>query len=561
MEEEQQQRQQQQQQQQPLHDAVVNGIARITDPHCIEDERHTLYVACDDDPHDLGLEPPIDRPSLQHIVDFLDNHRRDSSHREVVITELVLLNVALVTHPSPDGGLNVLIELFSRSDILDTTTSRLTKVTLWSCDFGSQPDAEQLLAAFHTNPTITDLTIGRIWHLSEAALGRCLDGILQHKNTTLQRLECVQNELRVDGIRAFQPTLRANRTLKKLSLVGCRLQDDAIRLVADALVGNTAIETLVLNHNYITSAGLDDITRILVSTPQLKTLHLKRNPGTSMLFDNEDATRRFARVVSRKTSLKELNIAGCQLGNVGIRIIVDALVGNTTMYILDIGSNKISFQRLDDITRLLVSTQLQTINLSWNQDIFKDKTATEHFVTTLQQKKSSLQDLPIDCIFDFPGRYDQRSVIVASIQSCLTRNQQLNRVGALFLLPPSPPLPPPPPLLHQQQQQHATTTHSRVLKISHQAITKLAANNSNAQVVASAIFQLLQVRPALLEKQRIKKRQLPDAAAAAAAAVIGASANCAGNNTGSQYHRQSTEGGGGNNNNNNNNVNASSLAG
>jgi hypothetical protein len=90
MEEEQQQRQQQQQQQQPLHDAVVNGIARITDPHCIEDERHTLYVACDDDPHDLGLEPPIDRPSLQHIVDFLDNHRRDSSHREVVITELVL---------------------------------------------------------------------------------------------------------------------------------------------------------------------------------------------------------------------------------------------------------------------------------------------------------------------------------------------------------------------------------------------------------------------------------------------------------------------------------------
>ena len=59
-----------------------------------------------------------------------------------------------------------------------------------------------------------------------------------------------------------------------------------------------------------------------------------------------------------------------------------------------------------------------------------------------------------------------------------------------------------------------------MVKILHLAITKLAANHSNAQVVASAIFQLLQVRPALLEKQRIRKRPLPDAAAAAAATVV-----------------------------------------
>jgi hypothetical protein len=100
--------------------------------------------------------------SLQHLVDFVDNI--DSSH-EVVITELKLYQVTLISDPS-DGGLNVLREFFSRSH----TGTALTKVTLLYCDFGiNQLDAEQLLAAFHTSRTVTDLSIRRIRKLEGAA--------------------------------------------------------------------------------------------------------------------------------------------------------------------------------------------------------------------------------------------------------------------------------------------------------------------------------------------------------------------------------------------------------
>lgn len=56
------------------------------------------------------------------------------------MTEISLVHVPLVSEPS-DGGLNVLRDLFARSD------TTLTTVTLHHCYFGSQEDASHLLAA------------------------------------------------------------------------------------------------------------------------------------------------------------------------------------------------------------------------------------------------------------------------------------------------------------------------------------------------------------------------------------------------------------------------------
>jgi hypothetical protein len=68
--------QQQQQQQQPLHRGVVDGIARLTDPGYRE-ERHILVV--------IGYHDgraPVNRQSLQHLVDFLDDRR--NSHEDII---------------------------------------------------------------------------------------------------------------------------------------------------------------------------------------------------------------------------------------------------------------------------------------------------------------------------------------------------------------------------------------------------------------------------------------------------------------------------------------------
>jgi hypothetical protein len=139
--------QQQQQQQQPLNSAVADGIERLEDP-VYREEIHKLVV-------NGFYERPVDRQSLQHLVDFLDNV---ASH-EVVITALWLHNVTLISDPS-DGGLNILRDFLARSD------TTLTNVTMDGCDFGSQEHASQLLTAFHTNRTVTDIKIyieSKIW--------------------------------------------------------------------------------------------------------------------------------------------------------------------------------------------------------------------------------------------------------------------------------------------------------------------------------------------------------------------------------------------------------------
>jgi hypothetical protein len=78
------------------------------------------------------------------------------------------------------------------------------------------------------------------------------------------------------------------------------------------------------------------------------------------VFSDKALTQAFARVLSRHELLKELALGGCRLGDEGIRIIADALVGNTIMETLDICSNDITCTSLDtSIMRLLLSTKLK----------------------------------------------------------------------------------------------------------------------------------------------------------------------------------------------------------
>jgi Leucine Rich repeat len=380
MDEEPQQQQQQQQQQALIHGSVLAGIARLDDPR-YRDERHKLRV------NGYCNGKHIDRRSLQHLVDFLDN-RRDSQF--AAITELTLDLIILGSDPSPDGGWSVLRDFFGRRD-----AATLTKVTLDGCDFGTTENASQLFAAFHTNRTVTDINIYYgVANLSGAALGNCVYGLLQNM-PQLQSLNLYCTRLRLATIHAFQPALRANRTLKELHLGSCDLGADGIRLLADTLVGNNTLELLNVRNNNITSACLVDITR------------------------------------------------------------------------------------------MIESTQLKNIDFFFHRNnIFYDEAAIQDFVSALQQKNSSVQEMPMST-----------EATRASINNSLARNRQLNHVA--LLLVPQPPLPP-----SLQYHRNAGTI---MLQISHYAIAKFAGTVVPNNAGASAIFKLFQARPALLEKRRIQR--------------------------------------------------------
>jgi Leucine Rich repeat len=383
-----------------LHRSVREGISKLSDPR-YRKQSHELSTWTSGRATDSELL--VNRYSFQYLVDFLDSQQgRVTFWQPTAVTKLKLNRIRL-PHPS-DGGLQVLHAFFSRSD------TTLTNVELYDCDFGSQEDTIQLLAAFHPNRTVTGLTVGRIRHMDGVTLGNSFAGLLQNM-PRLQRLELlpegIVNNFGVDGVRAMQKSLQANRTLKSLRLAECSLGDEGIHIIADALVGNTIIESLDVSYNNRTSKGLAAITR------------------------------------------------------------------------------------------LVESTQLQGIGFSNYFQEFCDTDLTQHFITALQHRNSSLQALPelIPQLFPKKTFGHRAATYYSSIQDSLTRNRQLHRVNNILLAPS----PPPPP----RQQQPGTSNTTLLLKISHKAITsKFAAIPNNAG--ASAIFKLFTARPQLLAK-RIKR--------------------------------------------------------
>lgn len=137
--------------------------------------------------------------------------------------------------------------------------------------FGSTEQATQVLGAFHTNRTVTELRIREIHNLEGAALGHCLSGLLHHK-THPRTLAC--SSLMEAGVSALQPGLRSNQQLKELSLVLCRIGDKGLHLLLDSLVGNTTLEELDVTLNDFTSNGRCDAVMRLLECTKLRSIGL-----------------------------------------------------------------------------------------------------------------------------------------------------------------------------------------------------------------------------------------------------------------------------------------------
>jgi hypothetical protein len=127
------------------------------------------------------------------------------------------------------------------------------------------------------------------------------------------------------------------------------------------------------------------------------------------------------------------------LGNDDIRLLADAVVGNTTMEKLNISDNNLASKVLENIARLIESMPLlHTIILSndYTFGLFRDwrDDNVKRFVATLQHKNTTLQALVGGISEDrFPGG----EALYTNIDNSLTRNSELNNVGLLITPPHS----------------------------------------------------------------------------------------------------------------------------
>jgi Leucine Rich repeat len=142
--------------------------------------------------------------------------------------------------------------------------------------------------------------------------------------------------------------------------------------------------------NLIVGAALGNLlSGLLRNMPQLQRWDCESNHLCA------EGVRSFQPVLRTNRTLRKLNLSRCQVDDFGIRLIADALVGNTTMDTLDVSLNLIIDVGLADITHMIEPTQLKMIRLFYNPGLFNNRDATQQFVSTLEQKKSRVQELPI----------------------------------------------------------------------------------------------------------------------------------------------------------------------
>jgi Leucine Rich repeat len=105
-----------------------------------------------------------------------------------------------------------------------------------------------------------------------------------------------------------------------------------------------------------------------------------------------EGVRAFQPALQVNRTLRELGLRMCSIRDDSVGLLADSLDGNTTIEILNIGHNQISSDGLDDITRLLESTQLRKVDLQLNHGLFIVEAASRRFARVLSRHEF-LKDL------------------------------------------------------------------------------------------------------------------------------------------------------------------------
>jgi Leucine Rich repeat len=210
-------------------------------------------------------------------------------------------------------------------------------------------------------------------------------------------LHCPVTELKLSRLHLKNPSdgsldvlrefFAEDTALSKIEIVSCcgfRDAEATSRLFA-AIQTNTSLTDLTMYAVYRRGAALGGC---LFGLFHMRTL--QRLVVCDQSLDAE-AIRAFQLGLRENRHMKELRLSQCRINDEGLRLIVDALVGNTTLEVLDIAGNDITSNSLSGITRLVKVARLKEIYLSDNPMFVNSSDTTRtrlQFVRALSRNKS-----------------------------------------------------------------------------------------------------------------------------------------------------------------------------
>jgi Leucine Rich repeat len=281
-------------------------------------------------------------------------------------------------------------------------------------------------------------------------------------------------------------------TLTKVGLfsVAFGTAEEASRLFAALQTSRSVTDLAIYKADNLEGAALGNcICALLQNNPRLQRLSLLLRVDAVMAHSLQTGLR-------SNGTLKILDLSCCEIDNEVLGLLVDTLIGNTTMEELVFRFNDITTKGLvHHVTRLIELTRLQTIDFRHNRNVIVDNNIIQCFADVLR-RHSTLEELCLRNGFSLDS-LDRYPVIT----NMLARNVSIRRSKQLVAL-----------------QSRTGLLISSKSGIWCKVMAKLSSPRPDCTSSfrgASAIFHILQTRPGLLEKQR--KR--PPATVAAAAAV------------------------------------------
>eukprot|EP00051_Salpingoeca_urceolata_P027896 m.483805 g.483805 ORF g.483805 m.483805 type:complete len:644 (+) comp23084_c0_seq1:2572-4503(+) len=225
--------------------------------------------------------------------------------------------------------------------------------------------AEGLAQGLARNASITrvNLADNRFHSKGATSIGAALKS-----NATVVYLDLSGNELGAGGGQGLAAGLAANKALRVLTLAQCDLTGSGGSAIGEGLATNTTLQDLDLSENELHAIGVRKLGTALQRNKTLKRINLRNNDlqrsGAAAVaesfssasgivaidlsensFDSKDA-RDLAKWLGSNTGLRDVTVeggggdfaesGGGEIRDDGVKFLVDALAGNTTLHRLSL---------------------------------------------------------------------------------------------------------------------------------------------------------------------------------------------------------------------------------
>lgn len=193
---------------------------------------------------------------------------------------------------------------------------------------------------------------------------------LSESEVQLDSLRLEKCGIYMAGCNRIAKIISSNIVSRSLNLCTNSIYGDGFSRICEALEQKgVTLQSLDLSENLLGSDDIDEIADTLKINNSLKYLKIGPNYNTQgfIVGVKEYAISNLAEALKTNTTLEELDLADCFIGDAGVKCLAEALKVNQHLRCLNLGENKITEEGIKELcSALIVNKSIVHLNLSSN---------------------------------------------------------------------------------------------------------------------------------------------------------------------------------------------------